>query len=295
MFRLACVVTALLLHDGDPRGGAVARGRRRSDAGPVRGSGAVGARSRTGSCTSSPRRSPAARPSPFGDVPVRARDVMWLAASPAQVAVQLRDFDSPSAPGRLYAAGPDGAFRQLAGDVGEEPFDPLWPPVSVTDAGRLHAGGDADAALPAGREDRGRAPAGGRSGLRRRRRRRGRGVDGRRADRLRPALGHRAAPDLARALRRAGHEPRGLARRRRRGDHRGRRRVRRPAVGARGRVARARARDARCGWRTVATAGGRVAYRGFEPPRRGRAGDDPRRRLGADAVPRARSPRRRTG
>jgi hypothetical protein len=72
---------------------------------------------------------------PFGDVPMRARDVMWLAASGAQVAVQLRDFGAPRAPGRLYAAGPDGAFRELAGDVGEEPFDPLWPPVSVTTQG----------------------------------------------------------------------------------------------------------------------------------------------------------------
>ena len=51
------------------------------------------------------------------------------------LAVQLRDGGSPRAPGRLYVAGPDGAFRLLAGDVGEEPFDPLWPPVSVTAAG----------------------------------------------------------------------------------------------------------------------------------------------------------------
>src|SRR4051812_3198027 len=72
---------------------------------------------------------------PFGDVPVRDRDVMWLAASPAQVAVQLRSFDSPRAPGRLYAAGVDGVFRELSSDVGEEPFDPLWPPISVTDEG----------------------------------------------------------------------------------------------------------------------------------------------------------------
>ena len=72
---------------------------------------------------------------PFGDVPVRDRDVLWLAASPAEVAVQLRSVDSPSAPGRLYAAGPDGAFRELSGDVGEEPFDPLWPPLSVTSEG----------------------------------------------------------------------------------------------------------------------------------------------------------------
>ena len=63
------------------------------------------------------------------------RDVMWLAASPTLVAVQLRDSGSPRAPGRLYVAGPDGAFKLLAGDVGEEPFDPLWPPVSVTAQG----------------------------------------------------------------------------------------------------------------------------------------------------------------
>ncbi|MDA0166714.1 WD40 repeat domain-containing protein [Solirubrobacter ginsenosidimutans] len=72
---------------------------------------------------------------PFGDVPIRNRDALWLAASPAQVAVQLRSLDSPSAPGRLYAAGADGVFRELAGDVGEEPFDPLWPPLSVTTEG----------------------------------------------------------------------------------------------------------------------------------------------------------------
>ena len=78
---------------------------------------------------------------PFGDVPVRARDVLWLAASPAQVAVQLRSSDSPSAPGAPVRGGPDGVFRQLAGDVGEEPFDPLWPPLSVTTRGRVHAGG----------------------------------------------------------------------------------------------------------------------------------------------------------
>ena len=74
-------------------------------------------------------------PVPFGDVPIRRSDDVWLAASPAQVAVQLRDSSSPSAPARLYLAGPDGAFQLLAGDVGEEPFDPLWPPLSVTAAG----------------------------------------------------------------------------------------------------------------------------------------------------------------
>jgi hypothetical protein len=72
---------------------------------------------------------------PFGSLPVPRRDVMWLAASPGLVAVQLRDFGSPSAPGRLFVAGQEGTFGQLAGDVGEEPFDPLWPPVSVTGQG----------------------------------------------------------------------------------------------------------------------------------------------------------------
>jgi hypothetical protein len=72
---------------------------------------------------------------PFGQLAVPRRDVMWLAASPTLLTVQLRDFGSPRAPGRLYVAGPDGAFKLLAGDVGEEPFDPLWPPVSVTAQG----------------------------------------------------------------------------------------------------------------------------------------------------------------
>jgi len=63
---------------------------------------------------------------PFGDVPVGARDVMWLAASPGLVAAQLRDAGSRGAAGRLFAAGPDGAFRLVADDVGEEPFDALW-------------------------------------------------------------------------------------------------------------------------------------------------------------------------
>src|SRR3954471_10225339 len=72
---------------------------------------------------------------PFGDLAVPRRDTMWLAASPGLVAVQLRDSGSPSAPARLYVAGPDGAFRRLADDVGEEPFDPLWPPLSVTSHG----------------------------------------------------------------------------------------------------------------------------------------------------------------
>jgi hypothetical protein len=73
---------------------------------------------------------------PFGDLaPVHRDDVMWLAASPTQVAVQLRDFRSPRAPGRLYAAGIDGVFGELAGNVGEEPFDPLWSPISVTTQG----------------------------------------------------------------------------------------------------------------------------------------------------------------
>ena len=79
--------------------------------------------------------------------PVRDRDVMWLAASPAQVAVQLRSFDSPSAPGVCTPPAPTASSRSWRMDVGEEPFDPLWPPLSVTDAGRVHAGGDADAAL----------------------------------------------------------------------------------------------------------------------------------------------------
>ena len=72
---------------------------------------------------------------PFGAVPARAGDELQVASSAAQVAVQLRDGSSPSAPARLYAAGADGAFRELAANVGEEPFDPLWSPLSVTTQG----------------------------------------------------------------------------------------------------------------------------------------------------------------
>jgi hypothetical protein len=71
----------------------------------------------------------------FGSLAVPRRDAMWLAASPSQVAVQLRDRGSPSAPARLYVAGQEGTFGLLASDVGEEPFDPLWPPISVTGQG----------------------------------------------------------------------------------------------------------------------------------------------------------------
>ena len=95
---------------------------------------------------------------PFGDVPARAPRRALAGRLAVEVAVQLRSVDSPRAPGRLYAAGPDGAFRELAGDVGEEPFDPLWPPLSVTTEGvftqeatptlRSLTGAKTDAVLP---------------------------------------------------------------------------------------------------------------------------------------------------
>ena len=64
--------------------------------------------------------------------------------------MQLRDSSSPSAPARLYVAGPDGAFRLLAGDIGEEPVDPLWPPLVRHRGRRVHAGGRAATARAGG-------------------------------------------------------------------------------------------------------------------------------------------------
>ena len=137
-------------------------------------------------------------PVPFGDVPVRRSDDVWLAASPAQVAVQLRDSSSPSAPGaavrgrarrRVPAAGRRrgrGAVRSaVAAAVGHG-------------GRRVHAGGGAAAARCRGTQDRRGPAARGLPRLRRGRRLRRRRVHRRRADRLRPALRHRAAPDLAR-------------------------------------------------------------------------------------------------
>jgi hypothetical protein len=134
MIRIACVVGALLLTASTP---AFAQLRAVSDGPtPVLFGDRVLWGERSGETlqfVSAPLSGgPAA---PFGSLPVSRRDVMWLAASPSLLAVQLRAFGSPRAPGRLYVAGTDGAFRLLAGDVGEEPFDPLWPPVSVTGSG----------------------------------------------------------------------------------------------------------------------------------------------------------------
>ena len=134
MFRLGCVVTALVFMVATPADAqlrAVADGPT-----PVLFGDQVLWGTKSGGVMHFVSAPASGGPSvPFCDVPVRDRDLMWLAASPAQVAVQLRSSDSPSAPARLYAAGADGVFRQLAGDVGEEPFDPLWPPLSVTTEG----------------------------------------------------------------------------------------------------------------------------------------------------------------
>jgi hypothetical protein len=134
MIRIACVVAALLVLSPTP---ANAQLRAVSDGPtPVLFGDRVlwGQRSgETMQFVSAPLSGgPAA---PFAALAVPRRDEMWLAASPSLVAVQLRDSRSPSAPARLYVAGPDGAFRLLASDVREEPFDPLWPPVSVTSRG----------------------------------------------------------------------------------------------------------------------------------------------------------------
>jgi WD40 repeat protein len=134
MFRLGCVVTALVFMMATP-----ARAQLRAVADgptPVLFGDRVLWGTQSGGALHFVSAALSGGPSiPFGDVPARDRDVLWLAASPAQVAVQLRSFDSPSAPARLYAAAADGVFRQLSSDVGEEPFDPLWPPISVTTEG----------------------------------------------------------------------------------------------------------------------------------------------------------------
>jgi hypothetical protein len=134
MIRIACVVAALLLTMTTP---ARAQLRALSDgATPVLFGDRVLWGARSGETMQFVAAPVAGGPAvPFGGVPAHDREILWLAASPELVAVQLRSFDSPSAPGRLYAAGADGAFRELADDVGEEPFDPLWPPVSVTSLG----------------------------------------------------------------------------------------------------------------------------------------------------------------
>src|SRR5690348_14960131 len=127
MIRIACVVGALLLTASTP---AFAQLRAVSDGPtPVLLGDRVLWGERSGETMQFVSAPVSGGPAvPFGSLPVPRRDVMWLAASPSLLAVQLRDFGSPRAPGRLYVAGTDGAFRLLAGDVGEEPFDPLWPP-----------------------------------------------------------------------------------------------------------------------------------------------------------------------
>jgi hypothetical protein len=131
MIRIACVVAALLLTSSTP---AFAQLRAVSDgAPPVLFGDRVVWGARVGASVqfvSAPLAGGAAVP--FGSLAVPARDELWLAASPGLLAVQAR---GSRAPARLYVAGADGAFRLLADDVGEEPFDPLWPPVSVTSAG----------------------------------------------------------------------------------------------------------------------------------------------------------------
>ena len=74
---------------------------------------------------------------PFGSVPIGPRDAVELAATPGQVAVQLRDSLSTSARGRLFAAGADGVFGALASNVGAEPISERAEPMQVTAAGVL--------------------------------------------------------------------------------------------------------------------------------------------------------------
>lgn len=85
----------------------------------------------------------------FGRVPRGAHDDVWLAAGPDTVAVELQDWRSTRADGRLFAAGADGVFRQLSASIGGLPVSLAIPALSVTAAGvmrveprraRLHDG-----------------------------------------------------------------------------------------------------------------------------------------------------------
>ena len=72
---------------------------------------------------------------PFGDVPAREGDMHVAGGLAGQVAVQLRVVRSPRAPARLVPAGPTAPSGSWRTHVGEEPFDPLWPPIAVTTEG----------------------------------------------------------------------------------------------------------------------------------------------------------------
>jgi hypothetical protein len=134
MIRFACVVVALLLVSTTP---AKAQLRAVADGpAPALFADRVLWGSRSGDVLQFVSEPVSGGPAvPFGSVPARPRDDLRIASSAAQVAVQLRDASSPSAPARLYAAGAEGAFKLLADTVGEEPFDPLWSPISVTTQG----------------------------------------------------------------------------------------------------------------------------------------------------------------
>jgi hypothetical protein len=69
----------------------------------------------------------------FGSVSVDAHESATLAAGSSGVAVEVRDGED----GRLFLAGADGAFRQIADDVGDPPITPWIPGLGVTDAGIL--------------------------------------------------------------------------------------------------------------------------------------------------------------
>jgi hypothetical protein len=62
-------------------------------------------------------------PALFGSVPLAASEGFRLAAGGRRVAAVVREASDSSGPGRLYVAGPDGAFGLVAGDVREEPVE----------------------------------------------------------------------------------------------------------------------------------------------------------------------------
>ena len=230
---------------------------------------------------------------PFGDVPVRrSRRRSGLRPRRRRSRCTCAASAPRARPARLYAAGPDGASSS-------------WPATSAKSR-----------SIRSGRRCRSPPPA-----CSRRRRRRSCAADGTRRPtwclppRATPGSSRPPAPSASRPptaslivfdlrsgtelhqislgqLRRAGHEPRGLALAATSRRPCRRRRLRRPAVGARGRLARARARarGADGVGRDRGRAGG---LRGFEPPRRGACGSPcSTARRGADRVPRAGDRRR---
>lgn len=73
----------------------------------------------------------------LGRLPAGRGESVTLAAAGDVVAAVVRDPRSLAGDGRLFVAGADGAFRELAGDVGGPPPTPWVPALAVTAAGVL--------------------------------------------------------------------------------------------------------------------------------------------------------------